>query len=101
MEGLYYNIKYGCVSSESPSMPASLTRTCSYIEGIVRGYRNALLTSVNYSNLTQCENIDGRPQHPSISGCLTRYRCQAAAVARVRRLPQQPASQSLDVCTRR
>jgi|TARA_R110002003_G_scaffold1391_1_gene23017 V-type H+-transporting ATPase subunit d len=31
----------------------------SYIEGIVRGYRNALLTSQNYSNLTQCENIDG------------------------------------------
>jgi V-type H+-transporting ATPase subunit d len=25
----------------------------------VRGYRNALLTSQNYSNLTQCENIDG------------------------------------------
>jgi len=31
----------------------------SYIEGIVRGYRNSLLTSQNYSNLTQCENIDG------------------------------------------
>jgi V-type H+-transporting ATPase subunit d len=31
----------------------------SYIEGIVRGYRNALLTSQNYSNLTQCETIDG------------------------------------------
>lgn len=31
----------------------------SYIEGIVRGYRNGLLTSNNYSNLTQCENIDG------------------------------------------
>jgi hypothetical protein len=31
----------------------------SYIEGVVRGYRNALLTSQNYSNLTQCENIDG------------------------------------------
>ncbi|KAI1546345.1 NtpC Archaeal vacuolar-type H+-ATPase subunit C [Pyrenophora tritici-repentis] len=41
MEGLYYNVKYG------------------YIEGIVRGYRNALLTSQNYSNLTQCETIDG------------------------------------------
>ncbi|KNG51678.1 vacuolar atp synthase subunit d [Stemphylium lycopersici] len=40
MEGLYYNVKYG------------------YIEGIVRGYRNALLTSQNYSNLTQCETID-------------------------------------------
>jgi V-type H+-transporting ATPase subunit d len=32
----------------------------SYIEGIVRGYRNALLTGQNYNNLTQCETIDGR-----------------------------------------
>lgn len=31
----------------------------SYIEGIVRGYRNGLLTGQNYSNLVQCENIDG------------------------------------------
>ena len=30
-----------------------------YIEGVVRGYRNSLLTGQNYSNLTQCENIDG------------------------------------------
>lgn len=32
----------------------------SYIEGVVRGYRNALLTSQNYNNLTQCETIDGK-----------------------------------------
>jgi V-type H+-transporting ATPase subunit d len=31
----------------------------SYVEGIVRGYRNTLLTAQNYSNLTQCETIDG------------------------------------------
>jgi len=31
----------------------------SYIEGIVRGYRNGLLTGTNYSNMTQCETIDG------------------------------------------
>ena len=31
----------------------------SYVEGIVRGYRNTLLTGQNYSNLTQCETIDG------------------------------------------
>ncbi|RMZ92119.1 hypothetical protein DV736_g595, partial [Chaetothyriales sp. CBS 134916] len=29
-----------------------------YVEGIVRGYRNALLTATNYNNLTQCETID-------------------------------------------
>lgn len=37
----------------------SLFNSCSYIEGIVRGYRNALLTSQSYNNLTQCETIDG------------------------------------------
>lgn len=31
-----------------------------YIEGVVRGYRNNLLTGQNYGNLTQCETIDGR-----------------------------------------
>ncbi|KAK8190598.1 V0 complex, c/d subunit of ATPase [Phyllosticta capitalensis] len=40
MEGLFYNVQNG------------------YIEGIVRGYRNALLTGQNYGNLTQCETID-------------------------------------------
>jgi V-type H+-transporting ATPase subunit d len=43
MEGLFYNVKYG------------------YLEGIVRGYRNTLLTGQNYNNLTQCETIDGMP----------------------------------------
>ena len=37
-----------------------LTIVNSYIEGIVRGYRNGLLTGANYSNLTQCETIDGQ-----------------------------------------
>lgn len=41
----------------------------SYIEGIVRGYRNALLTSQNYNNLTQCETIDGRPLQVSRDIC--------------------------------
>ncbi|KAI4196213.1 MAG: hypothetical protein LQ350_006706 [Teloschistes chrysophthalmus] len=40
MEGLFYNVNGG------------------FLEGIVRGYRNSLLTSQNYSNLTQCETID-------------------------------------------
>ncbi|KAL8747669.1 MAG: hypothetical protein Q9190_000465 [Brigantiaea leucoxantha] len=40
MEGLFYNVNGG------------------YVEGIVRGYRNTLLTGQNYSNLTQCETID-------------------------------------------
>jgi V-type H+-transporting ATPase subunit d len=43
MEGMFYNVKFG------------------YLEGIVRGYRNTLLTGQNYNNLTQCETIDGMP----------------------------------------
>ncbi|WPG99950.1 Hypothetical protein R9X50_00277300 [Acrodontium crateriforme] len=39
-EGLYYNA------------------TAGYLEGIVRGYRNTLLTGQNYANLTQCDTID-------------------------------------------
>ncbi|SZF04628.1 unnamed protein product [Blumeria hordei] len=40
MEGLFFNVNNG------------------YIEGVVRGYRNGLLTGQNYTNLTQCETID-------------------------------------------
>ncbi|ESZ97315.1 vacuolar ATP synthase subunit d [Sclerotinia borealis F-4128] len=40
MEGLFFNVQNG------------------YIEGIVRGYRNGLLTGQNYNNLIQCETID-------------------------------------------
>lgn len=37
---MFYNVKFG------------------YLEGIVRGYRNSLLTGSNYNNLTQCDTID-------------------------------------------
>lgn len=40
MEGLYFNIDNG------------------FVEGIVRGYRNGLLTSNQYINLTQCDNLE-------------------------------------------
>ncbi|KAI9810628.1 MAG: H(+)-transporting V0 sector ATPase subunit d [Thelocarpon impressellum] len=40
MEGLFFNVDNG------------------YIEGIVRGYRNSLLTGQSYGNLTQCATID-------------------------------------------
>ncbi|ETI25637.1 V-type proton ATPase subunit D [Cladophialophora carrionii CBS 160.54] len=40
MEGLLFNVNGG------------------YLEGIVRGYRNTLLTGTNYGNLTQCETIE-------------------------------------------
>ncbi|KAM5473431.1 H(+)-transporting V0 sector ATPase subunit d [Microsporum audouinii] len=40
MEGLFFNVDNG------------------YVEGVVRGYRNNLLNSQNYSNLTQCDTVD-------------------------------------------
>ena len=39
MEGLFFNIDYG------------------YVEGVVRGYRNGLLTGNQYVNLTQCDTL--------------------------------------------
>lgn len=60
-EGMFYNV------------------TAGYIEGIVRGYRNNLLTGQNYGNLTQCETIDGmRAPSPAVfcsvsSSILTMY----------------------------
>ena len=40
MEGLFFNIDGG------------------YIEGLVRGYKNSLITSSQYINLTQCDNLE-------------------------------------------
>lgn len=40
MEGLYFNIDYG------------------YVEGVARGYKLGLLTGNQYTNLTQCDNLD-------------------------------------------
>lgn len=68
----------------------------------MRGYRNALLTSQNYSNLTQCENIDGMPATSRVVRRLTvNSRCQATAIASLWRLPLRVASQPLDVRSRR
>ena len=30
-----------------------------YLEAIVRGYRSGILTTGDYSNLTQCETLEG------------------------------------------
>lgn len=34
-----------------------------YLEAIVRGYRSGLLTSADYNNLCQCENLDDIKMH--------------------------------------
>lgn len=39
MEGLFFNVEYG------------------FVEGVVRGYRNGLLSSNQYVNLTQCDTL--------------------------------------------
>jgi V-type H+-transporting ATPase subunit d len=70
MEGLFFNVNNGYVVLIEVKLMEILT-VCSYIEGIVRGYRNSLLTGQNYSNLTQCETIDGRMPPPSCSPSLT------------------------------
>ena len=31
-----------------------------YLEGVVRGYKAGLISQNQYSNLTQCENLDGQ-----------------------------------------
>lgn len=56
------------LSLDSPTMEGLFFNTNGgFVEGIVRGYRNSLLTGQNYSNLVQCESIDGSllPQLPS------------------------------------
>lgn len=32
-----------------------------YLEGVLRGFKAGLLTQAQYSNLTQCETLDGEP----------------------------------------
>lgn len=60
MEGLFYNVNGGYAFVwKSISTAVGLANLLRYLEGIVRGYRNSLLTAQNYSNLTQCETIDG------------------------------------------
>ena len=59
MEGMFYNVNNGYVPYDSYLTRRLELTVIRYLEGIVRGYRNSLLTSSNYNNLTQCETIDG------------------------------------------
>ena len=58
MEGLFFNVNGGYVYSAV--YYTAIADHLRYIEGIVRGYRNTLLTGQNYGNLVQCETIDGK-----------------------------------------
>ncbi|CAG8637210.1 24376_t:CDS:10 [Cetraspora pellucida] len=50
MEALYFNVNDG------------------YLEGIVRGYKSAILNTTHYLNLTQCETLDGINFSNSVHG---------------------------------
>ncbi|BFZ57179.1 H(+)-transporting V0 sector ATPase subunit d [Savitreella phatthalungensis] len=39
-------------------MEALFCQDINFVEGLVRGYRSALLTSITYQNLTQCETLE-------------------------------------------
>ncbi len=45
MEAIFFNVESG------------------YLEGIVRGFKSGILTTANYINLSQCENLEGDIWH--------------------------------------
>jgi hypothetical protein len=51
---LYSHLLYICVKLQASN---------GFLEGVVRGYKNSLLSQTVYNNLTQCENLEGT------SGC--------------------------------
>lgn len=71
----------------------------SYIEGIVRGYRNGLLTQTNYTNLTQCETIDGIPISICMLYVANTIRSQASTRSSIWRLPCISSTQSIYLYT--
>lgn len=38
-----------------------------FLEGVLRGFKAGLLTQGQYSNLTQCESLEGAPHRLSCS----------------------------------
>ena len=45
-----------------------------YLEGIVRGYKSAILNQTLYLNLTQCETLDGNFEEPNIISSFLGFR---------------------------
>lgn len=67
MEALFFNVccqPIRLAHSVFTELLAVLSATSQaqngFLEGVVRGYRNSLLTSNVYNNLTQCENLEGQ-----------------------------------------
>jgi hypothetical protein len=61
-----------------------------FLEGIVRGVKNSLLTQSQYHNLTQCENLEGTRAHLA-PACAHLRLPHAALVDRLWQLPRQRA----------
>lgn len=56
MEALYFNVSiHPSLQAYSPNPQVNN----GFLEGIVRGVKNSLLTQSQYHNLTQCENLEG------------------------------------------
>lgn len=73
-----------CLYPFPPFFDLLLQADAGYLEGVVRGYKNALLTTSNYNNLTQCETLEGEPQPHKEEG--------EASSATVLTLPFSPSS---------
>ena len=57
MEALSFNVSS---SSEQLRQELIIQMSAGFLEGLVRGYKGALLSQNNYHNLTQCENLEGK-----------------------------------------
>lgn len=56
MEALGFNV---CLLVSAKVLLTTSQMSAGFLEGVVRGYKGALLSQNNYHNLTQCENLEG------------------------------------------
>ena len=62
MEALFFNVSRPGIHLQSFSdnlLSFPVQVSTGFLEGILRGYKAGLLTQGNYSNLTQCETLEG------------------------------------------
>ena len=64
MEALFFNVSRPGIRLQSLSdylLSFPVQVSTGFLEGILRGYKAGLLTQGHYSNLTQCETLEGKP----------------------------------------
>ena len=67
MEALFFNVSWPETRLESfpdHSFLFLVQVSTGFLEGIVRGYKAGLLTQGHFSNLTQCETLEGVSVYP-------------------------------------